>query len=75
MPFGAKHRRKSIKSSESTFLVASLLAVGLSVEFFVSPLRSSTRVNYASLFLFWLLWMLLPILMFIISALLKKQGR
>ena len=75
MPFGAKHRRKSIKSSESTFLAASLLAVGLSIEFFVSASRSSAHVNYASLALFWVLWMLLPIVIFIISALLKKQGR
>jgi hypothetical protein len=51
------------------------MSVGLSAEFFLGASRASVHTNGVSSFFYWLLWMLLPIVLFAVGVLLKKQGR
>jgi hypothetical protein len=67
--------RKAVKASKSLFWFAFLTAVGMSIQFFLTIRKTPESVHPASLLFYWCLWLLLPITLFGISALLKKDGR
>jgi hypothetical protein len=67
--------RKGVKASKSLFWFALLTAVGMSIQFFLTVWNIPESVRPASLLFYWCLWLLLPITLFGISALLKKDGR
>ena len=67
--------RRAVKPSKSLFAFALVMAVGFSVQFFVIVLKAHEYNHPISLLFSWLLWMLLPITLSAIGALLKKDGR
>jgi hypothetical protein len=69
------HHRTTVKPSKSLFWFALVMAVGLSAQFFAIVLRRHEYNHLLSLLFTWLLWLLLPITLFAIGALLKRNGR
>jgi len=70
--------RASVKPSESIVVVAVVLAIGLTFEFARSVWLDSLNghhINFAVLPLYWLMWNVLPLILFAIGKLLQKQGR
>jgi hypothetical protein len=68
-------RRGRVKPSKSVFLLALFSAIGAQIEFFRIALADPNRPRLGALALYWLLWDLLPILLFVISYQLKRRNR
>ena len=71
--------RKAVKPSESMLAWALVFAVGMNLEFahgvWLNVYVNDHRPNFLTLPLCWLLWNLLPLTIFGIGRLLRKQGR
>jgi hypothetical protein len=79
-PFDWTGKWKPLKQSRAVFLRALFLGFGVQVEFFRLVFRDveangSHGAKFFALPLYWLLWNALPVILFAISSLLKKQGR
>ena len=71
--------RKPVKPSTSSFSIAIVLSIGLTMQFAIGVAHDAYATghhpNFLTLPLFWLMWNLLPLTFFAIGKLLKKQGR
>jgi hypothetical protein len=70
--------RKSVRLSSSIFAVAIVLAIGLTFEFAQGAWLDDLdgrHIRFAILPFYWLMWNLLPLILFAIGKLLQRQGR
>jgi hypothetical protein len=71
--------RKPAKPSVSCFGTAIVLGIGLTIQFAVGIMRdirvSGHPPNFLTLAVYWLIWNLLPLAIFGVGMLLRKQRR